>query len=236
MENADGLCPVCILVGGRGKRLGELARDVPKPLIEVAGQPFIFHQLRRLARHGAARVVLCVGYLGEQFEQAVGDGSSFGLDVSYSYDGPKLVGTAGAVRGASDQLGPEFMVLYGDSYLRVDYRDVLRAFRAARLPALMTVLRNQGRWDTSNVDYADGLVRAHDKRSPSADMQWIDYGLAVMAAPALDVAPTATDLSDLYTELAKRGQLAGYPVSERFYEIGTPDALAEADAFLRREG
>jgi MurNAc alpha-1-phosphate uridylyltransferase len=123
-------------------------------------------------------------------------------------------------------------VLYGDSYLRIDYLDVQRAFRDSGLPALMTVLRNEGRWDTSNALFADGRVKRYDKRSPTPDMQWIDYGLGMMRREVLEESD-APDLAEVYTELAERGELAGYEATERFYEIGTPDSLLEADAFLR---
>ena len=224
---------MCILAGGRGTRLGEHVRDLPKPLIEVAGEPFLNHQLRLLSREGARRVVLCVGYLGELIEQAVGSGEAFGLEVTYSFDSPDLDGTAGAVRGAVEQLGDEFMVLYGDTYLRIDYRDVQRAYVASGLPALMTVLRNEGRWDVSNAVYRDGRIAVYDKRRPTDDMRWIDYGLGVLSAEALAAAPDESDLAEVYAELARQGRLAGYEASERFYEIGTPQSLDEADRFLR---
>jgi NDP-sugar pyrophosphorylase family protein len=230
---SDELAPVCILAGGLGTRLGEQAQRMPKALIEVAGAPFVFHQLTLLRGYGARRIVMCIGHLGEQIEDAVGDGSEIGLDVSYSHDGPRPVGTAHAIRQALPNLGKFFLVLYGDTFLRIDYRAVQRAFESAGLRALMTVLRNEGRWDTSNTSFADGRVIAHDKRHPTPDMHWIDYGLSVVSAQAMrDVQPHASDLSDVYGELARRGQLAGFEATERFYEIGTPSALSETDAFL----
>jgi N-acetyl-alpha-D-muramate 1-phosphate uridylyltransferase len=231
--SATELAPVCILAGGLGTRLGERVRDTPKPLLPVAGRPFVFHQLELLSRYGARRIVLCVGYLGEEIERVVGDGSSLGLEVLYAYDPPDLAGTAGAVRGALHLLGEEFLVLYGDTYLRIDYLDVQRAFRESGLPALMTVLRNEGRWDTSNVVFVDGLVKVYDKQHLTPDMHWIDYGLGMLTAAALDVTADP-DLAAVYRELAQRGQLAGYEASERFYEIGTPDALSETETFLAR--
>jgi N-acetyl-alpha-D-muramate 1-phosphate uridylyltransferase len=231
--SATELAPVCILAGGLGTRLGERVRDTPKPLLPVAGRPFVFHQLELLRRHGARRIVLCVGYLGEEIERVVGDGSELDLEVLYAYDPPDLAGTAGAVRGALHLLGEEFLVLYGDTYLRIDYLDVQRAFRESGMPALMTVLRNEGRWDTSNVVFADGLVKVYDKQHLTPDMHWIDYGLGMLSAAALDVTGDA-DLAAVYRELARRGELAGYEATERFYEIGTPDALSETETFLAR--
>ena len=160
---ADELPPICLLAGGLGTRLGETVRDTPKPLLDVAGEPFLIHQLRLLSRHGAARVVLCVGYLGDLIEERIGP-SQFGIDISYSYDGPSLIGTLGAVRKAAPELGDRFLVLYGDTYLRLDYRAVVAAWEASRLPALMTVLRNEGQWDVSNASFDGTRVTCYDKR------------------------------------------------------------------------
>jgi NDP-sugar pyrophosphorylase family protein len=227
------LPPVCILAGGLGTRLGERVRDTPKPLLEVAGEPFVLHQLRLLAGHGAREAVVCVGYLGERIRDTIGP-ERFGVQIAYSFDSPDLDGTLGAVRRAAPLLGERFLVLYGDTYLRIDYVDVARVWQASALPAVMTVLRNEGRWDTSNVLYADGKVRRYDKRAPSADMRWIDYGLGGLTAGALAAVDAhERDLASLYGRLAQRGQLCGYEASERFYEIGTPAGLSETDAFLR---
>jgi NDP-sugar pyrophosphorylase family protein len=201
----------------------------------VAGRPFLFYQLELLQRHGARRVVLCVGYLGQLIANAVGDGSDFGLHVEYSHDGPTQIGTAAAVRKALPQLGERFMVLYGDTYLRIDYAAVARAASASRLPALMTVLRNEGRWDTSNVRLEGRRVACYDRGRPDARMAYIDYGLSVMEAEAvLSTEPLASDLGALFSTWARTGRLAAYVASDRFFEIGTPSALAETTAFLGR--
>jgi MurNAc alpha-1-phosphate uridylyltransferase len=233
-HNASSLLSVCVLAGGLGTRLGQAVADTPKPLLEVAGAPFLRHQLRLLKAHGARRVVLCVGYLGERIEAALGDGADEGLELRYAYDGPDLRGTAGAIRGALDQLGDAFLVLYGDTYLRLDYRAVQATFEASGMPALMTVLRNEGLWDASNVVLDGNRIVTYDKRAPAPDMKWIDYGLGILTAEALDAAgPGEPDLAGVYHELARTGRLAAYEATERFYEIGTPEALAETDAFLR---
>jgi choline kinase/putative flippase GtrA len=228
----SALPSVCILAGGLGTRLGEHVRDTPKPLLEVAGEPFLCHQLRQLADHGAERVVLCVGYLGELIERRIGT-ERFGLEIAYSFDSPELDGTLGAIRRARHLLGERFLVLYGDTYLRIDYADAVAAWEASGLPAMMSVLRNDGRWDASNALYVDGLVLAYDKRAPRAEMRWIDYGLGGLEQRALDlVSPDTRELPDLYSRLARERLLCGFEVSERFFEIGTPAALAETDAHL----
>lgn len=230
------LPPVCLLAGGLGTRLGEVVRDTPKPLLEVAGRPFLLHQLELLSRYGAHRVVLCVGYLGERIEQQIGT-ERFGIEIAYSYDGEAPIGTLGAVRQAADLLGERFLVLYGDTYLRLDYAAAARAWSDSGLPALMTVLRNEGRWDTSNVVLEGDRVAVYDKRARTPEMHWIDYGLGGLTAAALDrVRPDVDDLAELYRVLAASGELFGYEATERFYEIGTPPALAETDAFLREVG
>lgn len=239
MRSADrqgaGLPPVCVLAGGLGTRLGERVREVPKPLLEVAGEPFLIHQLRLLAGHGARRVVLCVGYLGERIRETIGQ-ERFGVEIAYSFDElPGRDGTLGAIRRALPLLGGRFLVLYGDTYLRIDYRDVAQRWRASGLPGVMTVLRNDGRLEASNAIYRDGRVVRYEKRAPTPEMRWIDYGLGGLTARALARAPTReSDLAVLYGRLARRGELLGIPASRRFYEIGTPAALAETEAFLRR--
>jgi NDP-sugar pyrophosphorylase family protein len=227
------LPPICVLAGGRGTRLGEHVRETPKPLLEVAGEPFLVHQLRLLAAHGAGEVVLCVGYLGERIEARIGP-ERFGVRIAYSYDSPELDGTLGAIRRAVPLLGERFLVLYGDTYLRVDYRASAAAWGCSGMPAMMTVLRNEGRWDASNACFDGMRVTAYDKLAPSPQMRWIDYGLGGLTAAALaGTSCRGCDLSALYAELAKCGELFGFETTERFYEIGTPAALAETDAFLR---
>lgn len=225
--------PVCILAGGVGSRLGDRVLSTPKPLLEVAGEPFLIHQLRLLAGHGVREVLMCVGYLGEAIEQTIGY-QRFGIRVAYSYDRAGLDGTLGAIRRAAELLGRRFLVLYGDTYLRLDYRAAVEAWDRSGLPAMMTVLLNDGRWDASNAQFDGARVVAYDKQAPSANMRWIDYGLGGLTQSLLGLlGESATDLSILYRELANRGELFGFETHERFYEIGTPAALHETDVFLR---
>src|SRR5215813_9069589 len=194
--------PVAILAGGLATRLHPCTKTLPKALVSVAGEPFIAHQLRLLRREGIDRVVLCVAHLGEMIRDFVSDGRQFGLEVAYSFDGPTLVGTGGALRRALPLLGETFFVLYGDTYLDVALAPILLAFRRSRAPALMTVFRNEGRWDTSNVLFDGSRVVRYDKRHPTPDMKFIDYGLGVLSSDLFDAAKDEVfDLSDLYADL-----------------------------------
>jgi NDP-sugar pyrophosphorylase family protein len=226
--------PVAILGGGLATRLGSLAKATPKCLLEVAGRPFIEHQLRKLHGEGVRRVVLCLGHLGERVVEAVGDGSKYGLEVAYSFDGPELRGTAGAIRRALPLLGPAFFVLYGDSYLECHHAEVQAAFEASGKLALMTVFRNEGRWDTSNVEFRDGRILAYDKVNRTPAMRHIDYGLGVLDRRAMEIGPEAGayDLAAVYQGMLRRGELAGFEVAERFYEIGSVAGLEETRAYL----
>ena len=190
--------PLALLAGGLATRLRPLTEQVPKAMIKVAGEPFIAHQLRLARREGISRVVLCVGYLWEQIRDFVADGRRFGVEVEYAVDGPKLLGTGGALRKALDKLGPEFMVMYGDSWLDTAFAPIVEAFRASRKPALMTVFRNDGRWDRSNVWFEDGEIKRYDKREIVPQMHHIDWGLSVITADVLLKQPADT-LFDLAT-------------------------------------
>lgn len=228
---------VALLAGGLATRLRPLTEQVPKAMLDVAGEPFIAHQLRLLRRERVSRVVICAGYLADQIEAYVGDGSRFGLLVTYKLDGPKLLGTGGALRAALDQLGEEFLVMYGDSWLDIAYAPVFEAFRASGQPALMTVFRNDGQWDASNVWFEDGRIRLYDKRARLPQMRHIDWGLGMIRAEALAArsANEPFDLAEVYSDLSREGKLAGYEVTTRFYEIGSAEGLKETDALLRRQ-
>lgn len=227
--------PVAILAGGLALRLRPLTEKIPKSLIEIAGEPFIAHQLRLLRRENITRVVMCVGFLGEMIADYVGDGSRFGLSVEYSSDGPDLLGTGGALRKALPLLGGEFLVLYGDSYLDTSYAPIVARFHAAGMLGLMTVFHNEGRWDASNVEFIDGIIRSYDKRAPVPRAQYIDYGLGVLKVSAFDLMPKSGpfDLAALHGQLVARGELAGYEARERFYEIGSGQGIADLNRYLR---
>jgi NDP-sugar pyrophosphorylase family protein len=224
-----------ILAGGLGTRIAPLAPDLPKTLIPIAGQPFAHHQLTLLARKGIREVVYCVGYRGEMIRQFAGGGERWGLRIRYVDEGQSLRGTAGALRLALQQgaLAPAFLVLYGDSYLPIDYQVVMAAFLRSDRSALMAVYRNNQRWDTSNVLFEGDRVLLYDKyrRDPrSREMVYIDYGLAALRPETVGrYVPEQgkADLAEVYHRLSLEGELAGFEVGQRFYEIGSPEGLEE---------
>lgn len=179
--------------------------------------------------------MLCVGYLGEMIVDQYGDGAKWGVDLQYSFDGPKLLGTGGALIRALPKLGDAFYVLYGDSYLPVDYQAVGRAFLASGQLGLMTVFENREAYDASNVWFEDGRIKLYSKTEKPPQMRHIDYGLGVFRAAAFDGLPrdVVVDLAAVQSDLCRRGQLAGYEMPERFYEIGSPAGLHELDVLLR---
>jgi NDP-sugar pyrophosphorylase family protein len=230
------MLPVAILCGGLATRLRPLTETIPKALIELNGEPFLAHQLRLLSSRGVERAVLCVGYRGEMIRDFVGDGIRFGLQAEVSFDGPVLLGTAGAVRHALPLLGENFFVLYGDSYLACDYSAIRDAFLRSGKRGLITVFLNEGKFDASNVEYRDGQVVRYNKKNATPEMRHIDYGLGAFSADVFAELPegVACDLTVVYQSLLSSGNLAAFDVPERFYEIGSPRGLQETSEYLRR--
>jgi NDP-sugar pyrophosphorylase family protein len=230
------MLPVAILAGGLATRLRPITETIPKALVEIGGEPFLAHQLRLLARAGYRRVVLCVGYRADQIRDSAGDGARFGVEIDYSPDGPHLLGTAGALRRALPLLGDAFAVVYGDSYLVCDYASAERLFLDSGKLGLMTVHRNEGQWDTSNVEFTDGRIVAYDKANRTPAMRYIDYGLGMFRSSAFDAVPEdrPSDLAGLYQSLLKRDQLAAWESPDRFYEIGSPEGIRDLKEFLSK--
>ena len=232
------MLPVIILAGGLATRLRPITETIPKALVEINGRPFLDYQMRLLAANGVTRAVLSVAYRGEMIEEYLGDGSRYGIAVSYSYDGPVYLGTAGAIRKALDGLGESFFTLYGDSYLTAAFAAVEKTFLESGKEALMTVYRNDGLFDTSNVEFADGRITAYDKGARTPAMRHIDYGLGVFRASVFSglAEGECGDLAAFYRDVLRRGELAAYEVHERFYEIGTLSGIEDTGRFLTERG
>jgi len=229
------LMPAVILAGGLGTRMKQFTERIPKALIEVEGHPFLWHQLQLLKRNGVSQAILLVGHMGESIQQRFGDGSNLGMTLSYSFDGPVLLGTGGAIRRALPLLPERFFVLYGDSYLPCDYQAVQKAFLDSGLHGLMTVYRNDGLYDSSNVEFDGTRILRYDKKARTPAMRHIDYGLGAFHRNVFAKLPDdkACDLAGIYQNLLRDGQLASMEVNERFYEIGSPEGLRDTADFIR---
>lgn len=223
------MLPVAILAGGLATRLRPITETIPKALVDLNGEPFLAHQLRLLSRSGITSVVLCVGYRGEDIESYAGGGERFGVRIDYSFDGSQLLGTAGAIAKALPMLGEAFFVLYGDSYLPCDYHAVEEAFLSSGKLGLMTVFPNEGRWDSSNVEFIKGRIVTYDKAHRTPGMRHIDYGLGAFRSTAFEHVPPGQpyDLAVLYQSLLLRDELAAFETHQRFYEIGSLEGIRE---------
>ncbi len=229
--------PVVILAGGLATRLRPMTQSIPKSLILINGEPFINHQLRLLYQRGIREVLLCVGYLGEMIQKDVGNGQQFGLNVEYSFDGPSLLGTAGALRHALPLLKEEFFVMYGDSYLPCNYLSIQESFCVSSHSALMTVFHNAGQWDASNVEYVNDEILDYSKEHLTQRMHHIDYGLGILTKKSLLELPDAQpyDLAYLYQKILNNKQLAAYEVKNRFYEIGSLEGIRALVDYLKED-
>ena len=224
--------PIAILAGGLATRLLPVTSQIPKSLVDVAGHPFAEHQIELLRRNGITDIVFLVGHLGETVRDTLGDGSRWGVQLRYVFDGPFPLGTGGSLAAALPYLGERFFVLYGDSYLECDYAAVEQTFLASGKSGLMTVCRNDNRWDRSNVLFADGRIVSYNKDRQTDQMQHIDYGLGALTGGALRHDKPPFDLASVYQRLVANQDLAAFEVPGRFYEIGSHQGLAETRAYL----
>ena len=226
--------PVAILAGGLATRLRPITEKIPKSLVPVAGRPFLAHQLEMLHAQGVRRAVLCIGFLGEMIQREFGS-EAYGIKLDYSFDGEKLLGTGGAIKRALPKLGAEFFILYGDSYLPIPYAPIADFFHRSSKLGLMTVYRNEGKYDASNVVFRDGEIVVYDKKAKLPEMRHIDYGLSLFKSSVFQAYATdqVFDLAEVMGKLVGEKQLAGYEVPERFYEMGSPAGLAELEIILK---
>jgi N-acetyl-alpha-D-muramate 1-phosphate uridylyltransferase len=235
VDSQANLPTIFVICGGLGTRLGKLGEDKPKSMVSIAGKPFIDHQLRLLKNRGFENVILCTGHLGEQIKQYVGTGDEFDLKVRYSDDEDgELVGTGGAIKKALAKFNHEqFAIIYGDSYLDVQIIPIYQAFLQSNKIGLMSVLRNENRWGRSNLKLGNGLVTYYDKGCLYENLQYIDFGLTFMHNDIFQKLEEKNfNLSLIWTMLIDKKQLAFYEVQQRFYEIGNPSGISEAEVYI----
>ncbi len=223
-----------ILAGGLGTRLGRLTERIPKAMVPVLGRPFIEYQIELLRSEGVSKLVVCVGHLGESIERHLGDGRRFGVSIAYSRDGPRLLGPAGALKRAESLLREAFFVTYGDAYLRAPYGSIMDALTTSGRLGVMAVFRNEGKYGASDVAVEGGKVVRYDKKNKGNEMDWINFGVFALRKEALGLIPEGRECGEeeFYGSLISMGELLAFPVTERFYEIGTPNSLAEFGRFM----
>jgi N-acetyl-alpha-D-muramate 1-phosphate uridylyltransferase len=223
-----------LLAGGHATRLRPVTETIPKSMLEVAGKPFISHQLELIKKNGISKVIICASYLGEQIREYAGDGNSYGLNVEYSFDGEKLLGTGGAIKKALSLVNESFFVMYGDSYLDTDFKIISEYFFRKNKSGLMTVFKNEGKWDKSNIEFTNGEIIKYDKKNLEEKMKYIDYGLGILTHKAFEDFENETefDLELVYKNLLNKNELPGFEIKERFYEIGSFKGLEETEKYL----
>ncbi|TET09961.1 MAG: nucleotidyl transferase [Candidatus Atribacteria bacterium] len=233
---------IVILAGGLGKRLRPLTKNIPKSLIKFNDKPFIRHQIELLAKKSFKNILICLGYHGEKIKEFLGNGKGLNLKITYSFDGNTLLGTGGAILKARNYLSDVFFVLYGDSYLDINYKKILDFFyENNRLNAklgLMTVYKNNNQFDKSNVIYKNNMVALYDKKNINAEMNYIDYGLSILKKEALNLIKSESgfyDLADLLNILSKKNQLLGFEVKKRFYEIGSLKGMKDFNNYITKK-
>ena len=225
---------VAILVGGLATRLEALTANVPKCMLEIYGNPFLEYQLDLLRKNGVEDVVLCTGYHEEQIIARYGNGNNYGLNIKYSSDGKSPLGTAGAIKNAEGLLKDEFFIMYGDSYLHLDFCAVLRFFRRYKKSGLMVVYKNYDHYDRSNVVVEDKLIKRYDKQNQDSKMIYIDYGVSLLTKETLRLVPPnqVYSLEEFFPRLIQQKEMLAYEVKERFYQIGNPEGLNEFKLYL----
>jgi N-acetyl-alpha-D-muramate 1-phosphate uridylyltransferase len=230
---------VVILSGGLGTRLRSLAPNIPKAMVPVTGRPFVYHQLDMLKQQGFTDILMCVGYLGDQIQSELGDGSSLGVSIRYAWESEGvLLGTGGALVNALPKLQNHFLVMYGDSYLPIDFKRMAEWIQEKHISSAMSVFRNEGRWDHSNTQVKSGLVSFYSKTALPGECSFIDYGLLFFHKETILKYlghPMPLDLSTIQKQLVEAHEMAAYEVTERFYEVGKPEGLAELESFLGRQ-
>ncbi len=224
---------IVVLAGGLATRLGELSKNQPKSMIKINNKPFLQYQLELFKKNGITRVLLCLGYLGEQIEKYFGTGSRFGMNIKYSYEN-KPLSTAGAIKNAGLLLDDEFFTIYGDSYVFLDFRDIYNYFHSKNKQALMTVYKNDNLYDSSNTVIQDEFVLKYNKHQKTSDMTYIEYGVNLFRKEILSKIPEDSyyELGDVFNSLIKDKELLAYQVKERFYEIGSLNGLADFKKYI----
>ena len=231
----DNLDTIVILAGGLATRLRPLTENIPKSLLDISGKPFISHQLDYIKSQKIKNVVICSGFLGNKIKNFIGDGLQYNLSIKYSFDGETLLGTGGALKKAINLLPNNFFVIYGDSFLPINFEEIKKFYFDNKIENLITIYKNNNRFDKSNIVFKDNRIVNYDKIKNFQDMQYIDYGLSILSKSSLQNYHNKKkfDLGDLFKSLSVENKLYGLEVFKRFYEIGSYEGIKETNKFLK---
>ena len=224
-----------ILCGGLATRLGNLSKDTPKSMIKIEGKPFLEYQIEMLKKQSIKDIILCAGHLSEKIIEYFGDGKKFGVNIRYSHDDEKPLGPIGALKNAEPLLDDVFFIMYGDSYLFVDFKKVYSYFLEYEDLALMVAYKNFDKYDASNLAIKNGRIVACGKENKTKDMIYIDYGTSILRKKVLEIVPKYTPYSTerFFSELVKKRELMAFETEERFYHIGNLKSLEEFRSYIR---
>ena len=228
---------IVVLCGGKATRLYPLTKKIPKSMIRFEGKPFLEQQLDLLKKNRIFDIVLCVGYKAEQIKKYFGDGKNFGVEIKYSSDKKKLLGTGGALKKAENLLEDSFLVMWGDSYLPFNFQKAIKFFKKSNKSGMLIVFKNLNKYEPSNVEVKNNLVKSYSKKRKTKKMKYIDYGISIYRKEVLKHLPKnqICDLTKLQQALIKKRQLLAYPAEKRFYQIGSPDGLEELKNYIKRK-
>jgi MurNAc alpha-1-phosphate uridylyltransferase len=228
--------PIVILAGGLATRLRPLTNSTPKSLINIAGKPFIVHQIEYLKSQNITDIIICIGYLGDKIEMLLGDGRSYGVNIKYSNDGDQLLGTGGALLKALKYVHNDFILIYGDSFLPINFNNVINYYLNSNSRALMTVYKNNNNLEISNVIFDGKIVKEYNKIINNTKMCYIDYGLSIFNKELFINFnyKLPYDLSSFISEISKLGFLIGYEIYDRYYEIGSHFGIKETSKYLEK--
>lgn len=228
---------IVIFCGGLATRLKNLAKNKPKSMMDINGKPFLEYQIDNIKKYDIKDIVLCVGHLSEQIIDYFGNGEKFNVNIKYSHDGEKPLGPIGALKKAEPLLKKDFFIMYGDSYLSVNFKDVYNFYKKYDKAACMVVYKNKDKYDKSNLIIKDNLVLGYGDKQRTKDMVYIDYGASLLSKKTLYNLKDDTFYStgDFFSKLIKNHELLAYEVKTRFYHIGNPEALEELRKYIKTQ-
>lgn len=222
-----------ILAGGRGTRLAPLTDDRPKPMVEFHGRPFLAYLIDMLKAEGITDVLLLLGYLPEVVVRYFGDGSRFGLNITYSIT-PEEDDTGLRIKRAAGKFAPEFLLMYCDNYWPLPRARLEKAWRASGAPLQVVVYDNADGYTRDNLKVENGFVVTYDKSRAASGLQGVDIGFILMQRDLVDLLPdgNVSFEATLYPRLVAEHKLAAFVTGHRYYSVGSHARLPLTDAFL----